>query len=317
MLLGLISVGRERSARDPTARLDSAVELAADLDTPARLADALLWRSREHRIHGDPDRAIADLDRALALEPLDAGQREWFQLSLASAYWEAGQRDEARSLHAAVIKSAKRTENQRVLVTALGDAAWLDLLSGDDVAALQRVNEAYDLATRLDIPSMILGSAHTLALTQLCRGDPQAAAASLGRCVPVLRDYHERFRPEAYLHLGAAIAAGLTEPQTFQPYSAQRRPSTSTRPSSSAASATPTSSKTHKPRLRPRPGTRTSRPARPPLTTRRSTSSRASPSETEPPEGMSCMRWPDSSAPVGRGPADGGPQCAAAVSSVG
>ena len=74
VLLGLISVGRERSARDPTARLDSAVELAADLGTPARLADALLWRSREHRIHGDPDRAIADLDQALALEPLDAGR---------------------------------------------------------------------------------------------------------------------------------------------------------------------------------------------------------------------------------------------------
>ncbi|MFI5050326.1 MAG: NB-ARC domain-containing protein [Gaiellales bacterium] len=209
VLLGLISVGRERSARDPTARLDRAVELAADLGTPARLADALLWRSREHRIHGDPDRAIADLNWALALEPLDAGQREWFQLSLASAYWEAGQRDDARSLHAAVIVTAKRSENQRVLVTALGDAAWLDLLSGDDAAALQRGNEAYDLATRLDIPSMVLGSAHTLALTQLCGGDPQAAAASLGRCVPVLRDYPGRFRPGAYLHLGAAIAAGL------------------------------------------------------------------------------------------------------------
>jgi len=208
-LLGLITVGRERSARDPSVRLDRAVELAADIGSPARLADALLWRSREHRIHGDPSHAIADLNQALTLEPLDAGQREWLQLSLAGAYWEAGQTDEARSLHADVIMSAKRDENQRVLVTAVGDAAWLDLLAGDNDTALQRGNEAYDLATRLDIPSMMLGSGHTLALTQLCGGDALAAAASLGRCVPVLRQYHGRFRPETYLHLGAAIAAAM------------------------------------------------------------------------------------------------------------
>jgi hypothetical protein len=97
------------------------------------------------------------------------------------------------------------------LVTAVGDAAWLDLLAGDDDTALQRGNEAHDLATNLEIPSMILGSGHTLALAQLCSGDPHTAAASLGRCVPVLRQYHGRFRPEPYLHLGAAIAAAMNK----------------------------------------------------------------------------------------------------------
>lgn len=179
---------------DAVAAYEGAAACAWRVGSGRRQALALEGLGRAYRRHGEYDRALDLLGRALGrFESLDdqAGIAQTLD-NLGRIHWIRGQYDKAEAEYERALEIRRSLGDARALAVSLSHIGTLLVYRGQFTGALQRFREALDIRRREGDLSGIADSLNTIGYIFAERGDGPSAARIWAEAVDVARDAGDR-----------------------------------------------------------------------------------------------------------------------------